>query len=169
MSGNAAAAARATSVPLLRLERPGWAEAPGAERWHWVDGHPDAADLAAGLGKRPFLTVGRQELDAFTGPLASHAALVRVVDVPDLELPAAWTLLRSRGPYEVESERMLMTAHAVDVLITKDSGGSFTWPKMQVADQRRIPVVVVRRHAAPGDVETVSDPVAAATWVRAQG
>jgi precorrin-6A/cobalt-precorrin-6A reductase len=109
--------------------------------------------------------VGRQELASFIEPLGDHAALVRVVYAPDTELPSSWTLLTNRGPYEVETERKLMTGHAVGALVTKDSGGSYTWPKMQVADELGIPVVV-RRRALPREVETVSDPVAAAAWAR---
>jgi precorrin-6A/cobalt-precorrin-6A reductase len=168
MSANAVAGTRATGVPMLRLERPGWGDAPGADSWHWVDGHDEAAATAARLGRRPFLTVGRQALVAFAAPLRDHPTLVRVVDRPSLELPPTWTVLTSRGPYLVESERELMTTHLVDVLVTKDSGGSFTWPKMQVAGELGVPVVVVRRHAATGEVETVSDPDAAAAWVRAR-
>lgn len=166
MSAHAVEACRADGVPLLRLERPGWAEAPGAERWHWVDDHDEAAALTATLGDRPFLTVGRQSLDRFVGPLAGAAVVARVVDPPVIELPAPWTLLLDRGPYEVEGERTLMAP--LDVLVTKDSGGSHTWPKMQVADELGIPVVVVRRAAVPGDVETVSDAPAAAAWVAAR-
>ena len=43
ISSNAAAACAAARVPLLRLERPGWAPAPGADRWHWVGDHDEAA------------------------------------------------------------------------------------------------------------------------------
>jgi len=167
MSANAVAACSAADVPLLRLERPGWSGAPGADRWHWVDHHAAAASLAAGLGERPFLTVGRQELAAFTAPMSAHAVLARVVDAPEIPLPGLWTLLTSRGPYDLESERTLMTAHPVDALVTKDSGGSYTWPKMQVATQLGIPIIVVRRGQPPGPVETVSEPTVAATWARA--
>lgn len=165
MSANALAACAASGLPLLRLERPGWADAPGADTWHWVDDHAAAAEVVAGLGKRPFLTVGRQELAAFTGTLAAHAVLVRVVDVPDIALPATWTLVTSRGPYDGAGERSLMTRHGVDALVTKDSGGTYTWPKLQVAAELGIPVVVVRRRAAPGGVSTVSSPAGAAAWI----
>ena len=164
MSRNAAAACAADDIPLLRLERPGWSTAPGAEAWHWVADHHEAATLAASLGERPFLTVGRQALDQFVGPLEQHHAVARVVDSPNVVLPASWTLILSRGPYSVESERAVFEEHDVDVLVTKDSGGTYTWPKLQIAVETETPVVIVRRSQPPEGVPTVSDPTAAAAW-----
>lgn len=169
ITANAVAACAVDGVPLLRLERPGWSVAAGADEWHWVDSHDEAALLAASLGARPFLTIGRQSLDRFTGPLASCAALVRVVDAPEMSLPPTWTLVRSRGPYPLEAELDLMGSHRVDVLVTKDSGGSYTWQKMVAADRLGVPVVVVRRqpHTAIADrtVPVVTDPTAALAWL----
>ena len=123
MTANAVAACTADGIPLLRLERPGWSDAPDAEAWTWVDDHDAAASAAARLGRHPFLTVGRQSLDHFVGPLADRPTLVRAVDEPAIELPDSWTVILSRGPYLIDDERILFDEHGVDVVVTKDSGG----------------------------------------------
>jgi precorrin-6A/cobalt-precorrin-6A reductase len=165
MTRNAVAACAADGIPLLRLERPGWSAAPGADEWLWVDDHDEAAAAAARLGERPFLTVGRQALDRFVGPLGGLRTLARVVDAPGVALPTTWTVLLSRGPYLIDSERQLFDEYGIDVLVTKDSGGSYTWAKMDVANERGTQVVIVRRAPSPPNVPTVSDPQAAAEWV----
>ncbi|MDY7090767.1 MAG: cobalt-precorrin-6A reductase [Actinomycetota bacterium] len=165
ISANAAMACPAAGVPLVRLERPGWAARPEARTWHWAGDHGEAAGMTARLGERPFLTVGRQSLAHFVEPLRHHACLVRVVDEPDIALPASWTLLRSRGPYTIGSEREVMAG--ADVLVTKDSGGDQTVAKLVVAAERGMPVVVVRRAGPPAGVRIVGDVEAALEWIRA--
>lgn len=164
MSANAIEACTAEGVPLLRFERPGWQPDPS---WHYVATHDEAAALAAQLGERPFVTVGRQDLARFVPHLRESAVLARVVDTPDLELPERWQLLSSRGPYTLDGDRAVMQAHAADVLVTKDSGGTFTRPKLDAAAELGVPVIVVAR-PEPDPRASVVDAVGPALdWVLA--
>lgn len=164
ITGNAVAACEAEGIAMLRLERAGWADAPGADRWTWVANHDEAAAAAVERGRRPFLTVGRQPLAAFVGPMANSDALVRVVDEPEIPLPPSWRLLLDRGPYDLAGEQTLMADR--DVVVTKDSGGSWTWPKMRAATELGIPVVVVRRPSAALDLSVVREPEQVLDWLR---
>ena len=164
MSANAAAAC--TDLPLLRLERPAWDLEPG---WYDAADHGEAARVAARVGSRPFLTVGRQELARFVPELGGLSVLARVVDVPDQASPSCWRLVTGRGPYTLEGERALMVEHRSDVLVTKNSGGTYTRPKMEAARLLGVPVVVVRRPPGPAGVPTVHDVASAFAWVRGLG
>ncbi|MGL5911732.1 MAG: precorrin-6A/cobalt-precorrin-6A reductase, partial [Phycicoccus sp.] len=128
ISANAAAAcADLPLVRLVRLVRPGWEPRTG---WHLVEGHEEAAAKAVHLGHRPLLTVGRQPLGRYAGPLRDHAVLARVVDPPDIDLPPRWEVVLDRGPYPLMRELALQERHGSDVLVTKDSGGDLTVAKL---------------------------------------
>ena len=148
ISRSAVTACRAVGIPLLRLARPGWADHPDAASWHWVDSYPAAANRAAALGSRIMLTTGRTTLPHFLA-LDAEFVLVRLVEEVG-DLPAHWELIRSRGPYTVPAERELMASRRIEVLVTKDSGGAMTAPKLTAAASAGVQVVVVRRPRVVG-------------------
>jgi precorrin-6A/cobalt-precorrin-6A reductase len=160
IGANAAKAAELTKIPLLRLARPGWEGGEG-DLWHWADDLADAARKLPDLGKRVFLTSGRQGLPAFAH-LDDLWFLIRCVDPPEPPLPRHHELLLARGPYEVDSERELLTR--VDVLVTKDSGGTLTSAKLTAARELGVPVLLVRRPPRPV-TETAETVPEAVEWV----
>jgi precorrin-6A/cobalt-precorrin-6A reductase len=165
ISASAARAAAAADVPMLRLERPGWQERPG-DRWTWVADLDEAAAAVPELGRRVLLTTGRQGLAAFAEVDAAWF-LVRCVDPPEPPLPPRHAVLLDRGPYTVDGERTLADRHAIDLVVTKDSGGAHTAAKLDMARERELPVIVVRRPARP-DVPAEPSVDAAFDWARAQ-
>ncbi len=167
MGAHAAQACSRVGLPLLRLARPGWEQHPDAGSWTWVDGHVAAREAADALGGTPFVTTGRQTLHHHVDAWAEREVLVRLVEPPEAPLPQAWTVLHSRGPFDVGGEESLMREHGVGVLLTKDSGGSFTEAKLTAARRLGIPVVVVSRPARAQGVDQVSEAAAAADWVLA--
>ncbi|GGX58950.1 precorrin-6A reductase [Streptomyces minutiscleroticus] len=163
---NAASAAATAHVPLLALRRPGWV--PGAgDDWREAGSLEEAAGLLPALGRRVFLTTGRMGLAAFAA-LDGLWFLVRSVDAPEAPHPRHMEVVLDRGPFTLDGERDLLRRHRIDVVVTKDSGGSATAPKLRAAREAGVPVVVVRRPPVPDGVEAAAGPEEAARWVLGQ-
>lgn len=166
ISWNAAAAAAASHVPLLALRRAAWV--PGEDdQWHGVASLEDAARMLPDLGRRHFLTIGRQGVSCFAD-VRDAWFLVRSVDPPEEPTPPQMELLLDRGPYSMDAEIALMRARTVDTVITKNSGGEATAAKLAGARELGLPVVMLQRPATPVGVPEVSDVPGAVEWVDAQ-
>jgi precorrin-6A/cobalt-precorrin-6A reductase len=139
-------ACRALRVARVRLLRPPWQRQPG-DRWILVEDLAEAARCLPAHGGRAFLTVGQRDLEAFAG--LDQWLLVRTIErLPDWPLRnACW--LSARGPFRVEDEILLLRAHAIDVLVTKASGGDATYAKLAAARALGLPVIMVRRPPPP--------------------
>ncbi|MGW1882698.1 cobalt-precorrin-6A reductase [Streptomyces sp. NPDC001970] len=168
ISFNAARAAGLAHVPLLALRRPGWAPVAGDD-WHSVGSLKEAARALPALGRRVFLTTGRMGLAAFADADDTLWFLVRSVDPPEPPHPARMEVLLDRGPFTIDGERALLRGHRIDVLVTKDSGGAATVPKLTAAREAGIPVVIVRRPTVPDGVPVATTPEEALAWVDGLG
>ncbi len=163
ISFHAARAAATSHVPLLALRRPGWSPAEGDD-WHGTASLEEAARAVPALGRRAFLTTGRMGLAAFAD-VADVWFLVRSVDPPEPPCPPRMEVLLDRGPFTLDGEREVLRAYGIDVLVTKDSGGAATAPKLVAAREAGIPVVIVRRPPAPDGVPVAATVEEAAAWV----
>ena len=163
ISTHAVAAAATAGTPLVRLQRPEWRPADGDD---WIDA-ADAAAAAAVLPRaaRVFLATGRRELPAFASTDAF--VLVRLIDPPDRPLPLAnHTLTLGRGPFALDGELALLRRHRIGWLVSKNSGGSGAFPKIQAARALGVRVVMIRRPALPA-ADTVSDVAGATAFLQA--
>ncbi len=163
ISAHAAQAAAAHHVPLLHVRRPGWVPV-GGDDWRPVPSLADAAETAPRLGSRIFLSVGRGGTAAFVH-LHCPWFLVRAVHAPAPPLPPRSTYLPDRGPFTLDGERELLRRHRIDVLVTKDSGGTATVAKLTAAREAGLPVVLVRRPPAPHGVPVTQDVPGALSWL----
>jgi precorrin-6A/cobalt-precorrin-6A reductase len=161
ISNNAVAAAQQSGVRLLQLRRPPWIAVVG-DRWIAVSDVREAVRALGETARRVFVALGRNELAPFA-EAPQHFYLVRSVDPVDPPLPVPQTAyVTGRGPFGEAEDRALMTAHGIDVVIAKNSGGTATYGKIAAARALGLGVVMLQRPPAPAahGVETVDDALA---------
>ncbi len=162
MGWNASAACAAAQVPLLRLERPAWRPGPG-DVWQQVQSWELAAQ-ALRTALRVLMSIGRQELAAFTA-LTEPFFLIRAVDPPDPMPPFAKAqILLARGPFNLEDERRLLIDNRIDAIVCKNSGGTATDAKLAAARELGVRVIMLDRPPRP-QCRTVADTKAALDWL----
>lgn len=145
ISQNAARAAEIAGVPCWALRRPGWQPGPGDD-WRGVD---DWQALIRALApfERPFFTSGREPLAHLHEIPAHQHWTVRCLQA-EPATPRA-EVIGARGPFSLDEERALFARLRCDVLVSKNSGGASTEPKLQVARELCLPVLLLRRPELP--------------------
>ena len=165
ITANAAAACGGLDLPHLVLSRPPWDPAGATV----VASDTEAAEIIANKGySRVFLTTGRSGVAAFSDSDAWF--LIRVVTAPDIDtLPRNHELLLSRGPYDYGDERELLRSRGIEVLVTKNSGGTMTRAKLDAASSLGADVLMIQRPALPDGVAVVSSVQDAVVWAFNRG
>lgn len=147
ISANAVVACARAGVALASLVRPVWKPEAG-DKWEKV---PTAVVAALAIGKAPrsvFLALGRQELHFFAA-FAQHHYIARLIDPPQGVRPHNLVLLQQRGPFDRDAELRLLKERKIDVIVSRNSGGSATYPKIEAARALGLPVIMITRPAKP--------------------
>ncbi|MFT0475165.1 cobalt-precorrin-6A reductase [Pseudomonas antarctica] len=141
ISRNAAEAATLSGIPCWALRRPAWQPHAGDD-WREVS---DWAELVEALKpfKRPLFTLGREPLQHLDEIPADQFWTLRALDVYPGN--ARCEVIGARGPFLIEDERALFERRGIDVLISKNSGSAATEPKLEVARELGMPVLVLKR------------------------
>ncbi len=152
MSANAVAAAAQAGVAHIALTRPAWVPVAG-DRWTRVADIDAAVTALAGPARHVMLAIGRMHVDAFAVQ-PQHDYLLRFVDRPD-RAPALprHHLVVDRGPFDVAGDRQLLEAHAIDVVVCKNAGGTGASAKLGAARALELPVIMIDRPVMPSRLE----------------
>lgn len=163
MSANAVLAAKQAGVPHIALTRPAW-QAQEGDRWTHVANVAGAVAALAGPAQRVLLALGRMHVVGFAAR-PQHHYLLRFVDAPDAPPPLPhYSLVVEGGPFTVAGDRALMAAHGIDLVISKNAGGSGAQAKLIAARELGLPVVMIDRPALPERRE-VHRPEAVLDWL----
>jgi precorrin-6A/cobalt-precorrin-6A reductase len=161
MSQHAIDAARRANVPLLALHRAAWTPVDG-DRWIEVADTRAAASVLGGTPRRVFLALGRNDIAAFE-QAPQHFYLVRSVDPVEPPLRVSDAIyIQARGPFGEDDDRALLAEHKIDVVVSKNSGGSAAYGKIAAARTLGVEVILVRRPTFSDGpaVERIDDVVA---------
>lgn len=145
ISRNAASAARVAGISCWALRRPAW-QAQAGDDWREVE---DWAGLIDALKpfRRPLFTLGREPLQHLDEIPAEQFWTLRALEACPGN--ARCEVIGARGPFHIEDERALFQRRKIDVLISKNSGSVATEPKLEVARELGMPVLVLKRPALP--------------------
>ncbi|MFD3191657.1 cobalt-precorrin-6A reductase [Sedimentitalea sp. HM32M-2] len=162
MSRHAIEACEQTGVPLLALSRPPW-QAETGDRWTVVPDLAGAVAALKGAPRRVFLAVGRLHLADFAAR-PQHHYLLRLIDRPaTLPLPDC-TVIVARGPFATADDKGLMQKHDIDLVVSKNAGGTGARAKIDAARALGLPVLMVDRPAIPPR-DTVATPGQVMRWL----
>lgn len=145
ISQNVARAAGLAGIPCWALRRPGWHAGPGDD-WREVAGWAELIEALEAF-QRPFFTLGREPLEHLGEiPAHQHWTVRCLQGLPPGE---RHEVIGARGPFTLDDERALFDRLRSDVLISKNSGSQSTEPKLQVARERGLPVLILKRPELP--------------------
>ncbi|MGE8322377.1 MAG: cobalt-precorrin-6A reductase [Pseudomonas sp.] len=155
ISRNAVSAARSVGIPCWALRRPAW-QAQAGDDWREVE---DWAGLIDALKpfRRPLFTLGREPLQHLHEIPPEQFWTLRALEACPGN--ARCEVIGARGPFHIEDERALFQRRRIDVLISKNSGSVATEPKLEIARELGVPVLVLKRPVLP-DVDRVFESLA---------
>ena len=145
ISQNAARAAALSGVPCWALRRPAWVAQAGDD-WREVANWSELVHALQAF-RRPLFTLGREPLEHLNEIPESQFWTLRALDVYPGN--SRCEVIGARGPFLIDDERTLFDQRNIDVLISKNSGSSATEPKLEVARERGVPVLILQRPVLP--------------------
>ena len=146
IAANAAESCNRISIPRIKFCRPTWKKTlvPWISAYHYLD----AVTKLKSMGERVFLSIGTNNLDAFS-ILSNKWFLIRTIAEPNFPiLLRNYRILLDRGPFDKIQEHALLAKFRIDVLVSKNSGG-IPAAKLHAAHELGIPIIMIEEPSPP--------------------
>lgn len=148
ISDTAYAAALSNHIPYWQFVRPAWQQQAND---NWFE-YRDWDELLPMLHNKKSIFITTGQLTPLTLQSLSQKLSAKVLLRTAIKPTMASTTLRDTiqwlqaiGPFTLEDEINLMKDHAVDALVSKNSGGDATIAKLNAAKQLQLPVYLLKR------------------------
>ena len=120
---------------------------------------PDIAGAVSALAqprRHVLLAIGRQHLGPFAAQPQHHYVL-RLVDPPEVPPPLPdHHVIIARGPFSEAGDLALMQDHGIELVVSKNSGGTGAYAKIAAARRLGLPVLMIERPCLPARREVFS-------------
>lgn len=148
MSHNAVGASALAGVPLIALTRAPWRAEVGDD-WRHVPDIAGAVTALQGEARNVMLAVGRMFLAEFA-PNPQHDYVLRLVDPPKVPPPfPRYHVVVDRGPFTHDNDLALMERRKIDIVVSKNAGGTGAYAKISAARALGLPVIMIARPKLP--------------------
>lgn len=148
ISAHAVEATQTTETPHIMLSRPAWREEDG-DRWVHVSDINEAVHEISRRSDACLVTTGINDVAAFT-PIITTKLFVRLIETPKKPLPIQDAeIVIGTPPYKKDDEVALYRLLGIDLIVSKNAGGSGTVAKIQAARALGIEVIMIDRPAMP--------------------
>lgn len=148
MSDQAVISASETGIEVWRFQRPAWIKSD-EDNWLYYQNFDDLLLLLRSF-HRPLLSAGQftlSELSRIECLESIESVLWRTAVTPKFDLASLPKLhwKKAIGPFLYEDEKILIQTQDIDVIVSKNSGGSATSAKLQVAQNLGLKVLMLER------------------------
>ena len=150
-------------IDVLRYVRPGWLPSED-DLWTFLNTAEEAATHIP-VDATVFLATGRRDLHDFSN-LRGRRILCRVRDGHGGEFPIpGGRFVYAPGPFTVGGECSFFLREGIEWIVTRNSGGQGSWPKLEAARELGLNVAMIRRPKQP-DMPKVFSVAETLSWVR---
>lgn len=135
------------NIPYWRYERPAWLAQEGDR---WTSFKDETALFEQFIDKKHILFTQGHLSTGFLQQLihkrqTQQTFYLRTMVKPKHDLPAWMPWIQAPRAFSLEQELHLIQQYHIDALVTKNSGGEFTYAKLLAARQLEVPVFLLQR------------------------